>query len=40
LDNTKAKSLIGYRPQWDIDAMVQSALTFRQTGKEPTTIGD
>jgi nucleoside-diphosphate-sugar epimerase len=40
LDNTKAKSLIGYRPQWDIDAMVQSALTFRQTGKEPTTTSD
>lgn len=35
LDNTKAKMLIGFRPRWDIDAMVTSALHFRETGREP-----
>ncbi len=34
LDNTKAKRLIGYRPQWDIDAMVKSALVFQREGRE------
>lgn len=39
LDNTKAKSLIGYRPRWDIDDMVHSALTFQREGHE-TEITD
>ncbi len=34
LDNTKARTLIGYKPQWDISDMVRSAIAFRQEGRE------
>ncbi len=37
LDNTKAKSLIGYRPRWDINDMVRSALIFQREGREMET---
>lgn len=28
-DNTKAKMLIGYRPEWDIERMMEDAISFR-----------
>lgn len=38
LDNTKARSLIGYRPYWDIDRMVYSAIIFQREGYEPDEV--
>ncbi|MCS7223259.1 MAG: NAD(P)-dependent oxidoreductase [Armatimonadetes bacterium] len=37
LDNTKARSLIGFQPEWSIPLMIRSALLSRKTGREPFT---